>query len=131
MYNARVHSYKAGNPTAREMTDDEAIQYANENGIPQPVLGHSDNAGPAPVNDQDAIAEQLMGAAPVTSMPSPDDSKTPKGKGRKRKSTAVDDDDASAKAATPASPAKQRKRQSKAAEPVSEEPKKSGRKKKA
>ncbi|KAI0003134.1 hypothetical protein F4779DRAFT_602517 [Xylariaceae sp. FL0662B] len=129
LYNARVHSYKAGNPDARNMSDPEALTYADQNGIPQPALS---NEEALPPNDQDAIAEQLqMAIAPV---PSPEDvSKTPKPKAtRKRKSTLGDLEDgeaSAAKTATPASPDKKRKRASKIAE-TPEEPKKSSRKKK-
>ncbi|KAI0847142.1 hypothetical protein F5Y00DRAFT_242411 [Daldinia vernicosa] len=129
LYNARVHSYKAGNLDARNMTDPDALNYADANGIPQPVLSGEEAYAP---NDQDAIAEQLqMAVAPV---PEPE-TQTPKAKvTRKRKSTAaaeVEDVEASAaKNATPASPDKKRKRASKVAE-TPEEPKKSSRKKKA
>ncbi|ORY57206.1 uncharacterized protein BCR38DRAFT_449911 [Pseudomassariella vexata] len=137
LYNARVHSYKAGNALAREMSDQDALTYADGNAIPHPtVSGVEDAALP---NDHDAIAEQLQLAAPVSAPASPEEAvKTPKPKAtRKRKSTAaveVEEGEASAvKTATPvASPEKKRKRQSKgAAEPVPEEPKKSGRKKKS
>lgn len=33
LYNARVHAYKAGNMNAKDMTDDEAAQYAEVNNI--------------------------------------------------------------------------------------------------
>jgi hypothetical protein len=119
------------------MTDQEALTYADANQIPQPTLaGVEAGAGVPGGNDQDAIVEQLQMSAPVaTAAVSEDVAKTPKPKAtRKRKSTAADgieDGEASAaKTATPASPEKKRKRQSKVAEPASEEPKKSGRKKK-
>ncbi|KAI5917078.1 hypothetical protein F4810DRAFT_698090 [Camillea tinctor] len=137
LYNARVHSYKGGNPSARDMSDAEAIVYADQNGIPQAELTNDDAVAP---NDQDAIAEQLqMAAAPAAPAPAPEvvpdeATKTPKNKGgRKRKSTAgdVEEGEASvAKVSTPASPDKKRKRASKAAE-LTEEPKKSARKKKS
>ncbi|KAI2604008.1 uncharacterized protein GGS25DRAFT_444626 [Hypoxylon fragiforme] len=125
LYNARVHSYKAGNPDARNMTDPDALSYADANGIPQPVLSGEDAYAP---NDQDAIAEQLqMAVAPAIE-------ETPKTKNtRKRKSTVaeVEEPDVSAvKNAAPASPDKKRKRASKVAD-TPEEPKKSSRKKKA
>ncbi|KAI0198571.1 hypothetical protein F4808DRAFT_256912 [Astrocystis sublimbata] len=128
LYNARVHSYKAGNPDARNMSDGDALNYADANGIAQADVTADEALVP---NDQDAIAEQLqMAAAPALTQD--DGTKTPKGKTtRKRKSTAgdVDDGDSSAaKNATPASPDKKRKRQSKV--PEVEEPKKSARKKK-
>ncbi|KAI1097644.1 hypothetical protein F4804DRAFT_327044 [Jackrogersella minutella] len=128
LYNARVHSYKAGNLDARNMTDPDALSYADANGIPQPVLSGGEEAY-AP-NDQDAIAEQLqMAIAPATEV----ETQTPKAKNtRKRKSAAAEVEDAeavAAKNATPASPDKKRKRASKVAE-TPEEPKKSSRKKK-
>jgi len=126
LYNARVHSYKAGNPDARNMSDGDALAYADTNGIPQADVVTDDLAP----NDQEAIAEQLQMATP--SITQDDGSKTPKGKvTRKRKSTAgeVDDGESSAaKNATPASPDKKRKRQSKGPD-MPEEPKKSARKK--
>ncbi|KAI0539571.1 hypothetical protein GGR58DRAFT_464056 [Xylaria digitata] len=127
LYNARVHSYKAGNPDARNMTDGDALNYADANGIAQADVVTDDAMAP---NDQEAIAEQLQMATP--SITQDDGTKTPKGKTtRKRKSTAGDVDDgesSAAKNATPASPDKKRKRQSKV--PDFEEPKKSARKKK-
>jgi hypothetical protein len=132
LYNARVQSYKAGNPDARNMTDEEALSFADANGIAQPNLAAEEAIVPA--NDQDAIAEQLAEAA-APAVPAEDSTKTPKGKGsRKRKSTAADTEEGestAAKTATPASPDKKRKRQSKVADTPSEEPKKSSRKKKA
>ncbi|KAF3023482.1 hypothetical protein G7054_g3503 [Neopestalotiopsis clavispora] len=136
LYNARVASYKAGNLTARDMSDQEALTYADANQLPQPTLAGVDPAaGGVGANDQDAIVEQLQMTAPVAvSAVSEEVTKTPKPKpSRKRKSTAADGEDveaSAAKTATPASPEKKRKRQSKAAEPASEEPKKSARKKK-
>ncbi|KAI8629736.1 hypothetical protein F5Y19DRAFT_464424 [Xylariaceae sp. FL1651] len=128
LYNARVHSYKAGNPDARNMTDGDAMAYADTHGIPQADVVTDDALVP---NDQEAIAEQLQMATP--SIVQDDGTKTPKNKTtRKRKSTAGDVDDgesSAAKNATPASPDKKRKRVSKAAD-IAEEPKKSARKKK-
>ncbi|KAI1413187.1 hypothetical protein F5Y13DRAFT_161756 [Hypoxylon sp. FL1857] len=129
LYNARVHSYKAGNLDARNMSDPDALSYADANGIPQPVLSGEEAYAP---NDQDAIAEQLqMAVAPAAAEV---ETQTPKAKvTRKRKSTAADVEDgeaSAAKTATPASPDKKRKRASKVAE-TPEEPKKSSRKKKA
>lgn len=130
LYNARVHSYKAGNMDARNMSDPDALSYADNNGIAQPVLSGAEVYAP---NDQDAIAEQLqMAVAPAAA--EPEIAQTPKAKvTRKRKSAAADVDDgetSAAKNATPASPDKKRKRASKVAE-TPEEPKKSSRKKKA
>lgn len=126
LYNAKVHSYKAGNPLAKNMTDDEALKYANENAVPMPELKDAHAQAEAAANDQDAIAEQLqqVAAAPV---PDLDDgeTKTPKkGGARKRKS-----EPAQAEIATPASPDKKRRRTSGKPAEVTEEPKKSGRKK--
>ncbi|KAI4863007.1 hypothetical protein F4820DRAFT_428372 [Hypoxylon rubiginosum] len=130
LYNARVHSYKAGNQDARNMSDPDALAYADNNGIAQPALSGEEVYAP---NDQDAIAEQLqMAVAPAIA--EPEQTQTPKAKvTRKRKSAAaeVDEGEASAvKTATPASPDKKRKRVSKVAD-TPEEPKKSSRKKKA
>ncbi|KXJ91547.1 hypothetical protein Micbo1qcDRAFT_163309 [Microdochium bolleyi] len=142
LYNARVHSYKHGNPAAREMTDQDAHLYADQNDIAQPTLSSEDAAVPG--NEQDAVNEQLGLAAaavpaPVVPTPvSPEETKTPKPKagGRKRKSTAADTaaeegEASAAKVSTPANPEKKRKRQSKVAETPVEEPKKSARKKKS
>ncbi|KAI1818292.1 hypothetical protein GGS20DRAFT_350166 [Poronia punctata] len=127
LYNARVHSYKAGNPDARNMSDGDALAYADANGIPQADVISDEALAP---NDQDAIAEQLQMATPSIG---DDGSKTPKGKmTRKRKSAAGELDDgesSAAKNATPSSPVQKRKRQSKVPE-IPEEPKKSARKKK-
>lgn len=82
LYNARVHSYKiGGNPLAKDMSDEEALNYANAHNIPVPPL--KDAAAGEASNEQAAIAEQL-GA---------DDGKTPKkgGASRKRKSDAPAD----------------------------------------
>ncbi|SPQ18799.1 2f34fae9-bc73-41d4-829a-d18495d2aeaa [Thermothielavioides terrestris] len=143
LYNARVHSYKHGNPNAKNMTDEEARAYADQYGIGIPPLHQAEEAQ---ANDQEAIAEQLQQTAAAEASPSeaseeeqpaaPAAAPTPKKKEtRKRKSTAAatpaapEPEPAKPAAATPASPdAKKRKRTSKAAEQV-EEPKKSGRKK--
>ncbi|KAL2259124.1 hypothetical protein VTK26DRAFT_7325 [Humicola hyalothermophila] len=140
LYNARVHSYKNGNPDAKNMTDDEARAYADHHNIPMPHVTQVEDAQP---DDQEAIAEQLKQSAPAE--PTPEEAsaeeepapatKTPKKKEtRKRKSTATpaaaEPEPPKSAAATPASPeTKKRKRTSKAAEVVAEEPKKSSRKK--
>ncbi|KAK4181760.1 hypothetical protein QBC36DRAFT_317184 [Triangularia setosa] len=137
LYNARVHSYKAGNMDAKNMTDEEARQYAELYNIDIPAVTPGEEFA---ADDQDAIAEQLHQTAAVESPaaevseeePAPP-AKTPKKTvTRKRKSTAATPAAEPPKpepAATPASPeAKKRKRTSKAAEIV-EEPKKSARKK--
>lgn len=119
LYNARVHSYKAGNQSAKNMDDQEALGYAEAHDIPMP----SDDHG---ANDQAAIAEQLGGADAHGEVDDAPPSKAKKtGTGRKRK-TAGEEEIAQAPQ-TPASPAQKRRRSTKAAE--AEEPKKSGRKK--
>jgi len=123
LYNARVHSYKNGNPNAKAMTDDEALRYAEEHQVPMPA-GKDADAG----NDQDAIAEQLQIAPEEPAAKTPKSTK--KEPTRKRKSEAAPAGEASA-AKTPAaaSPEKKRKRTSKVTEEKEPEPKKSGRKK--
>ncbi|KAK0733566.1 hypothetical protein B0T26DRAFT_26899 [Lasiosphaeria miniovina] len=107
LYNARVHSYKHGNPDAKNMSDPEALKYADEFNIEMPTA-----------------------TAVVEEEPTPA-AKTPKkGKDTRKRKTATPAAEAEpAKIApTPSSPeVKKRKRTSKAAEV--EEPKKSGRKK--
>ncbi|CAM1504460.1 Fc.00g020510.m01.CDS01 [Cosmosporella sp. VM-42] len=130
LYNARVHSYKAGNLIAKEMTDEEALKYAEEFHIPMPELKDV-SQNEAPANDHDAIAEQLQQVAGVP-IPEPEETpaKTPKKAtgGRKRK-TATPAVDADTKP-TVSSPVQKRRRTStKAAAEPAEEPKKSGRKK--
>lgn len=134
LYNARVHSYKHGNANAKNMTDEEAIKYADDFNIEMPTPGVvEDTAG----NDQDAIAQQLQqsAVAPEESEEEVPATKTPKGKGkearkpRKTATPAAAEPEPVKIAQTPVSPeAKKRKRTSKAADLV-EEPKKSGRKK--
>lgn len=134
LYNARVHSYKHGNANAKNMTDEEAIKYADDFNIEMPAPGNvEDNAG----NDQDAIAQQLaQQSAPVEeSEEEVPTTKTPKSKGkdarkpRKTATPAAPEPEPPKAVQTPASPElKKRKRTSKAADLI-EEPKKSGRKK--
>ncbi|KAK4155541.1 hypothetical protein C8A00DRAFT_13454 [Chaetomidium leptoderma] len=141
LYNARVHSYKHGNPEAKNMTDEDARVYADQFGIGVPPLAQAEEA---PADDHEAIAEQLHQTVAAEAPPSEVEeeepaapaAKTPKkAVTRKRKSTAAATPAAAEPeplkaAATPASPEiKKRKRVSKAAEQVVEEPKKSGRKK--
>lgn len=125
LYNAKVHSYKAGNPNAKNMSDEEALKYADDNSVPLPELkdAHA-QAGGAP-DDQDAIAEQLQQVADAPEIGDDGEAKTPKKVGaRKRKSEPAQE------AATPASPDKKRRRASaKGTAEVTEEPKKSARKK--
>lgn len=142
LYQARVHSYKAGNPDAKNMLDDEALQYAERNNISMPdpaIIEEVIN------DDHDAIAEQLAASVPVKE-PTPEVeedeeeepapvTKTPKKANNTRKRKTATPAAADAKAepastATPASPAQKRKRTSKAAElAIEPEVKKSARKK--
>ncbi|KAM7209371.1 hypothetical protein V8F20_000421 [Naviculisporaceae sp. PSN 640] len=134
LYNARVHSYKHGNANAKNMTDEEAIKYADDFNIEMPAPGNvEDTAG----NDQDAIAQQLAQQnAPVEeSEEEVPATKTPKSKGkdtrkpRKTATPAAPEPEPPKAVQTPASPqVNKRKRTSKAADLI-EEPKKSGRKK--
>ncbi|KAH7155599.1 hypothetical protein B0J13DRAFT_229701 [Dactylonectria estremocensis] len=130
LYNARVHSYKNGNPHAKAMTDEDALKYAEEYHIPMPELKDVTQTE-APANDQDAIAEQLQQVAAADEEGTP--AKTPKkaAGGRKRK-VATPAAEVDLKPAPPASPDKKRRRTSTKAAAVAEtpeEPKKSGRKK--
>lgn len=123
LYNAKVHSYKAGNPNAKHMTDDESLKYADDNSIPLPELKSADTQAVASAED-DAIAEQLQQVAAAPDVGEDGEVKTPKkGGARKRKSEVAQE------AATPASPDKKRRRASAKSAEVTEEPKKSGRKK--
>ncbi|KHN98917.1 high mobility group protein [Metarhizium album ARSEF 1941] len=118
LYNARVHSYKNDNPLAKNMSDEEALKYADEFHIPMPSI-KDDAAHEAPPNDQDAIAEQLQ-----------DEAKTPKKAAPRKRKTATPAADTTiteTAKATPASPDKKRRRTS--TKPAEDEPKKSGRKK--
>jgi hypothetical protein len=147
LYQARVHSYKAGNENAKNMLDEEALQYADSHNIsmPDPAL-----IPEVAEDEQDAIAEQLGASVPVKE-PTPEQeegdddaeeedeepapvAKTPKKatNTRKRKTATPATEpkaDAAAATATPASPAQKRKRASKAADQVEPEVKKSARKK--
>ncbi|PHH67304.1 hypothetical protein CDD81_154 [Ophiocordyceps australis] len=134
LYNARTHAYKAGNPLAKDMTDDEATEYAQRHGLG--TAADSEKLGlEGAANVNEAIAEQLE-EQPQPQVPVPPqgvdgDSKTPKkSSGRKRK-TGTPAIEAVEQEATPASPDKKRRRAStKAADaPAKEESKKSSRKK--
>ncbi|KAM0259952.1 hypothetical protein ACHAQJ_003045 [Trichoderma viride] len=134
LYNARVHSYKNGNPLAKNMSDEEALKYAEDFHIPMPELKEATAHADVPVNDQDAIAEQLqqVAAAPSENEEEEAPAKTPKkpASTRKRKTATPAAEVETPKAAAPASPDKKRRRTStKVAEVEKEEPKKSGRKK--
>jgi hypothetical protein len=137
LYNARVHSYKHGNANAKNMTDDEALKYADEYNIEMPTAAQVEDVP----TDQDAIAQQLQQNVVVPEVseeeveeqqqqPVPV-SKTPiKKKDTRRRKTATPAEEAepAKPVVAPASPEnKKRKRNVKAAEV--EEPKKSGRKK--
>lgn len=124
-----MHSYKSGNnPEAQGMSDADALDYANANGILLPIGAEEQIAND---QDQDAIAAQLQ----LQEAPSPDaqgevddtpqtkaGKKTPAS--RKRKG-----DEEATPAATPASPAQKRRRASTKPNEDKEEPKKAGRKK--
>ncbi|KAK1837201.1 hypothetical protein QBC39DRAFT_246845 [Podospora conica] len=135
LYNARVHSYKHGNPEAKSMNDAEALQYAEEFNIEMPSPKEVEEVG---ATEEDAIAQQLgeaVAAEEVSEEEPTPVTKTPKKPAaRKPRKTATPAAVEAAPsppkpAATPASPeAKKRKRTSKVADLV-EEPKKSGRKK--
>lgn len=117
-----MHSYKNGNPDAKEMDDSEALRYADEVGIVMPITEDPS------ANDQDAIAEQLQGTNADAQGEPEEETPPPKGKktgGRKRKSEV---EDVATPAATPASPAQKRRRASTKPVEEKEEPKK-GRKK--
>ncbi|KAK3498250.1 hypothetical protein B0T13DRAFT_255581 [Neurospora crassa] len=139
LYNARVHSYKHGNANAKNMTDDEALKYADEYNIEMPTAAQVEEVP----TDQDAIAQQLQqNVVPEVSEEEEEQqqqqqqqpvpvSKTPiKKKDTRRRKTATPAEEAepAKPVVAPASPEnKKRKRNVKAAEV--EEPKKSGRKK--
>lgn len=123
LYNARVASYKAGNPLAKNMSDEEALKYAEDYNIPMPEMKAQDVQGGDVANDQDAIAEQLQQVAAAPSMETP---KKGAAGGRKRKG--ADATPIAASDSGAASPDKKRRRSGKLAE-EKEEPKKSGRKK--
>lgn len=130
LYNARVHSYKAGNPNAKNMTDEEAVRYCEEFSIPMPHVGGVDSEL---ANDQDAIAEQLQESVPIPE-PIEEPTKTSKPKAsRKRKSEVEPAQPAVAPAAPAAAPSPDKKRKRTSTKPVEQpekdEPKKSGRKK--
>ncbi|KJZ71620.1 hypothetical protein HIM_09014 [Hirsutella minnesotensis 3608] len=128
LYNARVHSYKAGNPLAKNMSDEEALKYADDASIAMP--DPKDVPVETPANDQEAIAEQLQQQQQQVE----GETKTPKkaGSSRKRKTAtpaAEPTPVAETAKATPASPDKKRRRTSAKIAEDKEEPKKSGRKK--
>lgn len=131
LYNARVHSYKAGNVNAKEMTDEEAVRYCEEFNIPMPPVGGVD----VDASDNAAIQQQLQQQHVPAPVPVEEPAgKTPKTKGsRKRKSEAAEpvQSTPASTAVAAASPDKKRKRASAkpVEQPEKDEPKKSGRKK--
>lgn len=128
-----MHSYKNGNPLAKNMNDEEALKYAEECQIPMPELKDVPQAEPA--NEQDAIAEQLqqVAAAPSADAEGEEETpaKTPKKAtgGRKRKTATPAAEVDTPKPAAPASPDKKRRRTSTKVADAAEETKKPGRKK--
>lgn len=118
LYNARVHSYKNDNAAAKNMSDEEALKYAETFNIPMPEIK---DAAKGDANVQAAIAEQLKDDTTT---------KTPKkaaGGGRKRKSEGPATTTETPKAAaTPASPDKKRRRTSTKATDDKDDTKKSG-----
>ncbi|KAL7762343.1 hypothetical protein ACKLNR_008878 [Fusarium oxysporum f. sp. zingiberi] len=135
LYNARVHSYKHGNPLAKNMTDEEALKYAEDFNVPMSEIKDAAQ-NEAPADDQDAIAEQLQAVAAAPAIDEPEQAETPaktpkKAAGGRKRKTATPAAAAEEAKPAPASPDKKRRRTSTkaaAAEPQ-EEPKKSGRKK--
>ncbi|KAG5913247.1 hypothetical protein E4U42_001343 [Claviceps africana] len=132
LYNARVHSYKNGNPLAKNMDDEEALKYADDYQIPLPSIKEDPAAAAAaaaaaveaPTNDHDAIAEQLQDLQEAA--------KTPKKSSSRKRKTATPAADTTVPdmvKATPSSPAQKRRRTSTKAPEDKEEPKKSARKK--
>ncbi|KAM0556709.1 hypothetical protein ACHAPJ_005768 [Fusarium lateritium] len=134
LYNARVQSYKNGNPLAKGMTDEEALKYAEDYHVPMPELKDVTQNAP-PANDQDAIAEQLQAVADAPVADEPEEAETPaktpkKAAGGRKRKTATPAAAVEEVKPAPASPDKKRRRTStKAAAEPQEEPKKSGRKK--
>ncbi|RDA90752.1 hypothetical protein CP533_2975 [Ophiocordyceps camponoti-saundersi (nom. inval.)] len=133
LYNARMHSYRAGNVMAKNMSDDEARQYADELNLAPPE-GFQDVINQEPVDEQQAMSEQIRQLQddddeepqlPVEE----DDSGSLRKPSRKRKTATPTVDSAEHAKAAPASPDKKRRRASGKAVEDREEPKKSGRKK--
>lgn len=106
------------------MSDEEALKYADDNSVPLPELKDAHAQANLAADDQDAIAEQLQQVADAPDVGDDSETKTPKkGGARKRKSEPAQE------IATPASPDKKRRRASAKSAEVTEEPKKSARKK--
>ncbi|KAI9648602.1 high mobility group protein [Ciborinia camelliae] len=134
LYNARMHSYRKGNLAAKEMGDDAAAAYADENNIGADASADAQLVGEATAGvtatveeEEDAEGEPEPEAeAEVEKSPTPAP-KTPKAKGRKAKGKADSAEEipppSSASIVPPqkeASPARKRKRSGKkgAEEPV-------------
>ncbi|KAL3425063.1 HMG box protein [Phlyctema vagabunda] len=91
LYNARIHSYKAGNVQAKDMSDEVALAYAEQHNID---AGPADASAqllaevPVAIADEDAEGEEDPEPLPVPP-------KTPKGKSRKAKGAAKEPEPAS------------------------------------
>ncbi|CAD6445413.1 3172928d-e50b-4a4e-bf0d-d9473f62cac0 [Sclerotinia trifoliorum] len=94
LYNARMHSYRRGNLSAKEMSDDAAAAYADENNIGADASADAQLVGEASAGvtatveeEEDAEGEpeaEAEAEAEVEKSPTPAP-KTPKAKGRKSK----------------------------------------------
>ncbi|CAN8101087.1 unnamed protein product [Discula destructiva] len=101
LYNARVHSYKAGNLVAKEMSDDEAVRYCEEFNIPMPHVGGVESEA---ANDGSVAPQQLLAPAPAA-LVQPEPAAKPAAKpkaSRKRKSEAIEPAQAAPPVAAPA-----------------------------
>lgn len=126
-----MHSYKAGNLNAKEMSDEEAVRYCEEFNIPMPPVG---GVEVEPVNDSAAIAEQLQHHAPIPAPIEEPAGKATKAKGSRKRKNEVEPAPVAPQVVPTsgaASPDKKRKRTSAkpVEQPEKDEPKKSGRKK--
>lgn len=128
-----MHSYKAGNQSAKEMSDDDAVAYCEQFNIPMPHVGGIE--ADAALSPSAAIAEQLQAPIPAPAEEPAAAAKTPKPKAsRKRKSEAAEPAQptpaaAAAAAATPTDKKRKRASAKPVEQPEKDEPKKSGRKK--
>ncbi|KAA8575571.1 hypothetical protein EYC84_004710 [Monilinia fructicola] len=137
LYNARMHAYRRGNLTAKEMGDDAAAAYADEHNIgadasaDAQLVGEASAGVTATVEEEEEDAEgepEAEAEAEVEKIPTPEPApKTPKAKGRKSKGKSDVTEEipppSSASIVPPqkeASPARKRKRSAKKAadEPV-------------
>lgn len=80
-----MHSYKAGNLSAKEMSDDEAVRYCEEYNIPMPHVGGVESETAL---DGGSVAPQQL-LAPEAAVPEAKPAAKPKAS-RKRKSEAVE-----------------------------------------